>query len=101
VTTVGGNVPVANATENSLRVLEYIGRASIPVYAGAAEPLARPARPGAPGHRNAVETRGELTVGRTIIDTHHRSGREPAVWVALDADAQKFRDLLLATFAAR
>jgi inosine-uridine nucleoside N-ribohydrolase len=280
VTTVSGNVPVANATENSLRVLEYIGRTSIPVYAGAAEPLARPARPGAPGHRNAsrihgdyldlppatgapvdgiaalailaefrdtgetvlvatgpltnvalalkldpglarrirtlvimggshaianvtpsaefniwadpeaartvlgsgiekivlvtldathrallswadcqrfralgtpageaaarfierriaadgppepgsaapvhdalcvaylvdpsvvslgryavdVETSGELTVGRTVIDTQHRSGREPAVWVALDGDAQKFRDLLLATFAAR
>lgn len=46
-----------------------------------------------------VETGGDLTVGRSVIDTHHRGPHEPNVWVALDADQQKFRDLLLATFA--
>lgn len=41
VTTVNGNVPVGNCTDNSLRVLDHIGRGEIPVYAGAASPLAR------------------------------------------------------------
>jgi len=36
-----------------------------------------------------------------VVDTHHRSGREPNVWVSLDADGKKFRDIMLAAFAAR
>ena len=48
-----------------------------------------------------VETIGDLTVGRTVIDTHKRSGQEPNVWVALDADGVKFRDLLVETFRSR
>ncbi|HEU5419914.1 MAG TPA: nucleoside hydrolase [Streptosporangiaceae bacterium] len=47
-----------------------------------------------------VETDGPLTVGRTVVDTHQRSGREPNVWVSLDADEKKFRDIMLAAFAA-
>lgn len=47
----------------------------------------------------AVETAGRLTVGRTVIDTHHR-GTEPANCdVAFDADASGFVDLLLRSFA--
>lgn len=49
----------------------------------------------------AVETHGELTVGRTVIDTHHRSGRAPNCDVAFDAAADRFADLLLWTFAAK
>ena len=45
ITTVSGNVPLANTTENSLRVLDHIGRGDIPVYRGAAEPLARTGPP--------------------------------------------------------
>jgi len=41
VTTVNGNVPLPNTTENSLRVLDHIG-SSIPVHAGAPRPLVRP-----------------------------------------------------------
>jgi len=41
ITTVNGNVPVAYCTENSLRVLDYIGRSEVPVYEGSATPLAR------------------------------------------------------------
>jgi inosine-uridine nucleoside N-ribohydrolase len=48
-----------------------------------------------------VETRGELTTGETVIDTDFRSGREPNVHVALDADEPRFVRLLLDTFAAR
>jgi inosine-uridine nucleoside N-ribohydrolase len=41
VTTVNGNVPLENTTDNSLRVLDHIGR-DVPVYAGAPRPLVRP-----------------------------------------------------------
>jgi len=41
VTTVNGNVPVENCTDNSLRVLDFIGRSDIPVYEGLNRPIAR------------------------------------------------------------
>lgn len=41
VSTVNGNVPLANTTENTLRVLDHIG-SSVPVYAGADRPIVRP-----------------------------------------------------------
>lgn len=41
VTTVSGNVPLPNTTENTLRVLDHIGRGDIPVHPGAAQPLVR------------------------------------------------------------
>jgi inosine-uridine nucleoside N-ribohydrolase len=46
-----------------------------------------------------VETTGELTVGRTVIDTHRRRGMEPNANVALDADGEKFVRLLMETFS--
>jgi inosine-uridine nucleoside N-ribohydrolase len=46
-----------------------------------------------------VETRGELTLGRTVMDTHGRFGQEPNAFVAFDADAPKFVSMLLETFA--
>ena len=49
----------------------------------------------------AVETQGALTIGRTVIDTHFRSGQPPNCDVALDADAAGFADLLLRSFAAK
>jgi inosine-uridine nucleoside N-ribohydrolase len=48
-----------------------------------------------------VETRGELTIGRTVIETHGRSEEEPNAFVAFDADAPKFVSMLLETFARR
>lgn len=42
-----------------------------------------------------VETRGELTDGRTVCDTHQRSGKQPNVHVALDADEPKFAQMLV------
>lgn len=41
LTTVNGNVPVANCTDNSLRTLDLIGRNDIPVYEGLSRPIAR------------------------------------------------------------
>ncbi len=42
VTTVAGNVPLEKTTRNALRILSLIGRADVPVAAGAASPLSRP-----------------------------------------------------------
>lgn len=41
VTTVNGNVPVQHCTDNSLRVLDYVGRPDVPVYEGLRRPLVR------------------------------------------------------------
>jgi inosine-uridine nucleoside N-ribohydrolase len=40
-TTVNGNVEVEHCTDNTLRVLDYIGRADIPFYEGLSRPLVR------------------------------------------------------------
>jgi purine nucleosidase len=42
ITTVAGNVPVALTAKNALKALELARRIDVPVYAGAAAPLARP-----------------------------------------------------------
>ena len=44
VSTVAGNCPLPQATENSLRVLELAGRGRTPLHPGAGGPLAGPAR---------------------------------------------------------
>jgi pyrimidine-specific ribonucleoside hydrolase len=49
VTTVHGNVELAQATENALRVLHLAGRSDVPVAAGAAESLVHP-QPERAGH---------------------------------------------------
>ncbi|MGH2400913.1 MAG: nucleoside hydrolase, partial [bacterium] len=43
LTTVFGNVEVEQCTRNALKILEIAGRTDIPVYPGAARPLARDA----------------------------------------------------------
>lgn len=48
-----------------------------------------------------VETTGLLTIGRTVIDTHARSGKAPNCHVAFDANARRFVALLLETFRPR
>ena len=47
----------------------------------------------------AVETRGEITLGKTVIDTNGRSRLPPNCHVALDADAALFNRTLHETFA--
>jgi len=49
----------------------------------------------------AVETKGDLTVGRTVIDTHARGAGAPNCDVAFDADAAGFVNLLLRGFAPK
>ena len=46
----------------------------------------------------AVETRGDLTVGRTVIDTRSQASSPPNTHVAFGADARLFVSLLLQTF---
>jgi purine nucleosidase/ribosylpyrimidine nucleosidase len=41
VTTVNGNVPVEQTTDNTLRVLDFIGRSDVPVHRGLSRPLVR------------------------------------------------------------
>ena len=43
VCTVAGNVPLERTTDNTLRLLQWAGRADVPVYAGAKRPLVRDA----------------------------------------------------------
>lgn len=42
-----------------------------------------------------VETRGELTDGRTVCDFGRRSGKEPNVNFAVDVRAQRFTEMLM------
>jgi purine nucleosidase/ribosylpyrimidine nucleosidase len=46
-----------------------------------------------------VETRGELTVGRTVMDTRTHASQPANADVAFDADARRFVELMLETFA--
>ncbi|CAN5635260.1 pyrimidine-specific ribonucleoside hydrolase RihA [soil metagenome] len=46
-----------------------------------------------------VEVTGELTVGRSVIDLHRRSGRSPNARVAMSADAPAFVSVMLDVFA--
>lgn len=45
----------------------------------------------------AVETTGTLTVGRTVMDTNFRSGRDPNARVAMTADTERFGRFVLET----
>ena len=47
VTTVNGNVPVEHCTDNSLRVLDLIGRGDVPVHEGLSRPIVRRGFPAA------------------------------------------------------
>ena len=52
--------------------------------------------PAAAGGANVdVENVGRLTAGMTVVDFRNRPGREPNCDVALDVDADRFRDLLI------
>ncbi len=45
----------------------------------------------------AVETTGELTVGRTVVDTSFRSGKPANARVAMNADTERFASFVLDT----
>jgi inosine-uridine nucleoside N-ribohydrolase len=46
-----------------------------------------------------IETRGEYTIGRTVVDHEKRTKRTPNCHVAFAADRAKFFAFLKSTFA--
>ena len=42
-----------------------------------------------------IETKSELTRGRTVCDVHNRTGREPNAEVAIDLDKDRFWDIVI------
>src|SRR5205823_4018391 len=60
ITTVAGNVGLAKTTANALAVCEFIGAAGIPVTAGCAGPLLRPAL-------DARQVHGDSGLGGAIL----------------------------------
>lgn len=56
VTTVAGNVDIAQTTDNTLRVLHWLGATGVPVHRGASRPLVKP-------HRDAAHVHGTNGLG--------------------------------------
>ena len=69
VTTVHGNVELAQTTENALRVLHLAGRSDVPVAAGARESLVHP-QPERAGHVHGAAGLGgvELPPSAAVVD---------------------------------
>ena len=82
VTTVAGNIGIAQATANALSVLEFVGRPDIPLAQGSAAPLLRP-------HVDARDVHGEAGLGQARLP--------PAQARPVDADAT---DLIIDTIGA-
>lgn len=75
VTTVGGNVGLETVTKNALELREYLGFPTVPVVAGAAQPLTRAAR-------DAAHVHGQGGLGSVILP--------PATLPAADGHAVDF-----------
>src|SRR5579862_9016845 len=68
ITTVAGNVGLAQTTANALAVCEFIGAAGTPVTAGCAGPFLRPAL-------DAREVHGESGLGGAVLPADRKSTR--------------------------
>jgi inosine-uridine nucleoside N-ribohydrolase len=75
VTSVAGNVGLELATENALRILEFLGVSGIPVAAGASKPLLRRAS-------DASEFHGRTGLGEAVLP-EPRLVRDPRTAVEL------------------
>src|SRR2546430_196573 len=82
VTTVAGNVGLAQATANALSVLELVGRPDVPLAEGSAAPLLRP-------HVDARDVHGDSGLGQARLP--------PAQARPVDVDAT---DLIIDTIGA-
>ncbi len=65
VSTVAGNVSLSRTTDNTLRLLQWAGRADVPVYAGAERPLVRDAVAAAHVHGTTGLGAAQLPAART------------------------------------
>ncbi len=72
VSTVAGNVPRPRTTDNTLRLLQWAGRADVPVYAGAERPLVRSAVA-------AADVHGATGLGAAQLPEAHTSPAGDAV----------------------
>ncbi len=71
VTTVAGNVGIANTTANTRRVLAYLGAGAVPIHRGYSRPLAG-------GALTATHVHGESGLGGFILpETEHDPERRP------------------------
>jgi purine nucleosidase len=66
ITTVAGNVGLARTTRNALAVADFVGAAAVPVAAGCAAPLLRPAL-------DASRVHGESGLGGAVLPGPARS----------------------------
>ena len=82
VTTVAGNVGLAQTTANALSVLDFAGRPDVPLAAGSAAPLLRP-------HVDARDVHGHAGLGQARLP--------PPQARPVDADAT---DLIIHTIGA-
>jgi purine nucleosidase len=74
VTTVGGNVGLQKTTANALRLREYLGFPKVPVAAGAAAPLVRPAVDAA--HVHGEHGLGSVTLPDATLPVDGRRAAE-------------------------
>ncbi len=69
ITTVAGNVGLDKTTANALAVASFVGAANVPVTAGCAAPLLRPAR-------HARHVHGESGLGAAVLPPPRRAARD-------------------------
>jgi purine nucleosidase len=69
ITTVAGNVGLDKTTANALAVASFVGAGDVPVTAGCAAPLLRPAR-------DAGHVHGESGLGAAVLPPPARSARD-------------------------
>jgi purine nucleosidase len=72
VTTVSGNVPLDRGTDNALRILAFCGRADVPVYRGACQPLEKK-------RVHSEEVHGESGLGSACLPESEVEARDGAV----------------------
>ncbi len=66
VCSVAGNVDIERTTDNSLRVLDWLGASGVPVHRGASHPLARE-------HRDAAWVHGTNGIGGASLPASERA----------------------------
>jgi purine nucleosidase/pyrimidine-specific ribonucleoside hydrolase len=93
VTTVAGNIGLERVTENALKLLDFLGRADIPVIAGAERPLAREPLP-------AADIHGEDGLGGIALPASSRAALAQDATAFMEAElmrrpAQSLRVLAL------
>ena len=88
VSTVAGNVPLQRTTDNTLRLLQWAGRADVPVYAGAERPLARDAVA-------ADDVHGATGLGASHLPEAHTSPAGDGVEFLLSTLQARPREMIL------